>query len=117
MSYQVHGEAIKDGDASGGVAIILYNSGSVVVRTLAPTEFLVITDVFISDETGGDTWLVADSKAAGRYIVHASFAAQSGVDKVLKSPYRCPRGVTPKFYGSNAATISICIIEGFITEA
>jgi len=57
---RVHGEAITDGNASGGIAVVLYISGSTTVRTLADTEFLSVTDIKIMSEDGGDVSLVSD---------------------------------------------------------
>ena len=75
--HGIHGEAIIDGAANGGIAVILYTSGSVTVRTLGSTEVLHITDVQLLCETGADLWLVADSKAAGRYVVHGTVDAKA----------------------------------------
>ena len=116
FGYPIHGEIIVDGDASGGVAVVLYTSGTTDVRTLAASEFLVITDIQIIVEASADISLVADSKAAGRYLVHGNVAANGGVVRSLLSPYRCPRGVGLKFYGGGQAE-SACIVEGYITEA
>ena len=115
-SFSVHGEAIKDGNASGGEAVILYNSGSVDVRTLAATEVLYITDVQLLCETGADLWLVADSKAAGRYVAHGTVDAKGGVILHFSKPYACPKGKGLKFYGATT-NINSCLIEGFIREA
>lgn len=114
--YLVHGEAILDGDSSGGVDVILYEKGSTTVRTLATGEFLHICHVQVGNETGSDTWLVSDSKAAGRYVYHAVLGAK-GRERLFMSgcPYTCPRGKGLKFYGAST-NLNTCIIEGFITE-
>lgn len=115
-SFEIHGEAILDGDASGGVSVTLYNSGSTTVRTLDAKEILYITDVQILCETGGDVWLVANSKAAGRYVVHGAVAATGGMVVNFRKPYTCPRGKGLVFYGA-ATELNSCIVEGFIREA
>ena len=115
-SYLVHGESITDGNASAGVAVQLYDSGSVVERTLLATEVLHITDVQILCETGADIWLVADSKAAGRYVAHGTVDAKGGIVLHLSKPFVCPRGKGLVFYGA-ATNINSCLIEGFIREA
>lgn len=111
----VHGELITDGNASSLTVLVLYQSGSVTVRTLAADEFFTITDVLIILEDGGDFSLVADSAAAGRYIAHGNAAANGGLSRQLSNPYVCPKGVTPKFSGA-AANRSVCTVEGFITK-
>lgn len=115
MSFEIHGESITDGDASGGIAVTLYEKGSNTVRTLGATEFLHITDIQILCETGADVSLVADSKAVGRYLVHGTVDAKGGVITRLLRPYICPRGTGLKFYGATT-NLNTCIIEGFITE-
>lgn len=112
----VHGESITDGDASGGLTVTLYESGGVTERTLATTEVLYVTDIQIFCETGADVSLVADSKAAGRYLVHGTFDAKDMLSIHLSKPYACPKGKGLKFFGA-ATNINSCIIEGFIKEA
>lgn len=117
LGEPVHGEAILDGDASGGIAVILYKAGTTTVRTLAAGEYLHVVDVLIGNETGADTWLVADSKAAGRYVFHATMGAK-GRERLhfYDRPYVCPKGTGLKLYGA-ASNINSCIIEGYITQA
>jgi hypothetical protein len=114
--FLVHGESITDGDASSGVVLTLYESGGTTTIALGATKFLVITDAFIATEDGGDLSLVADSDAGGRRILYGNFAVNGGVDKVFITPYRCPRGVVPKLFGTTTGK-NIAIIEGYITEA
>lgn len=122
VGKHVHGERVVDGDATALTALTLYESGS-GNGTVAPTtytldedHFLVITDVYINDQTGGDFALVADSEAAGRYIAHGNIAANGVVSLSFNYPYACPRGVVPKFAGSQADR-SICLIEGYVQKA
>jgi len=116
-SYIVHGERIVDGDASVLTALTLYNSGSVVERTLLATEVLYITDVVIIIETANDIQLLADSAAGGRYIVDAkSPAVGNPITIHFNTPYTCPKGVVPKFKGASTNR-SMCVIQGFIREA
>lgn len=112
-SYRVHGEIIKDGDASGGETAVLYDSGGTTVRTLASTEFLHITSLFVNVESGGDVSLVADSKAAGRYIVHGNLPENGIIEHNVN--YRCPRGKVPKFFGA-AENLNVVLFEGYIVE-
>lgn len=114
--YNVHGESITDGDASGGIAVSLYENGGVTARTLASTETLYITDVQIACETGADCSVVADSKAAGRYLFHGTLDAKDVVSIHFAKPFVCPKGKGLKFFGA-ATNINSCIAEGFIREA
>ncbi len=114
--FNVHGESITDGNASGGIAITLYENGGVEERTLVATEILYITDVQIMCEDGGDIWLVSDSKAAGRYVAHGAVDAKGGMVINFRKPYVCPKGKGLKFYGA-AANLNVCLVEGFIREA
>lgn len=115
-SFEVHGEAILDGDADAGIAVILYEKGSVTVRTLAAGEFLHVVDAQLYCETGGNISLVADSLAAGRYLVHGTVNAKGGMIVHFNRPYTCPRGTGLKFWGAST-NLNSCLIEGFITEA
>lgn len=115
-SDEVHGEAILDGDASAGIAVILYEKGSVTVRSLQTGEFLHVTDFQIYTETGGDISLAADSKAAGRYLMHGTLDAKGGAIVHLSRPYICPRGTGLKLFGATT-NINSAIIEGFIRKA
>jgi len=115
-SYEVHGESITDGDASAGVAVQLYDSGSVVERTLLATEVLHVTDVQLLTETGADISLVADSKAAGRYVAHGTVDAKGGIVLHFSKPFVCPRGKGLVFYGATT-NINSCLMQGFIREA
>ena len=114
--YSIHGESITDGDASSGITFILYESGGVTVRELISTEVLYITDLQVFCETGGDVWVVADTKAAGRYVTHASLDAKGGIILHFNKPYACPKGKVPKLFGA-ASNLNIGLIEGFIKEA
>jgi len=117
IGHKIHGERIVDGDASTPNAITLYISGSTVARTLGSTEFLVITDLTIHTEAGGDLSLAADDDSvAGETIQRGVFAAKGGIDKTYRAPFRCPKGVVPKFKGASS-DVSICIVEGYIEEA
>lgn len=114
--YSIHGESLTDGNASGGVAFTLYESASTTTRTLTSKEVLYITDLQIFCETGGDVWVVADTKAAGRYITHASLDAKGGIILHFQKPYACPKGKVPKLFGA-ASNLNIGLMEGFIRES
>jgi len=113
---EVHGEIILDGDASGGLAVVLYKAGSVVVRTLGVTEILYVSDVQILCETGADVSLCADGKVAGEYVVHGTVDTKGGLILHFQQPRACTPGTGLTFYGA-AANLNTCIIEGFITGA
>lgn len=112
----VHGEAIIDGDASGGIAVVLYKAGTTTVRTLAADEWLHICHVIIGCETGGDVAVAADSKAAGRYLYHATMGAKGREWLCCHRPFVCPKGKGLKLFGI-ATNLNTCIVEGFITGA
>ena len=115
-SSEVHGESITDGDASGGIAVTLYNKGSVDVRALAANEFLYITDIIIGCETGADVSLCADGKVAGEYIFHATLDAKDVITHHFARPFACAKATGLTFFGASS-NLNTCIIEGFITEA
>ncbi len=114
--HPVHGESITNGAANGGIAVTLYLSGSTTTRTLGAKEVLYITDIQIVCEDTCDMWLVADSKAAGRYVAHGALDAKGGIVHHFSTPYTCPKGKGLVFYGA-AANLNTCIIEGFIMGA
>lgn len=111
----VHGERIVDGNASAGLDLALYISGSETVRELAANEYLVVTDVYIQIEDGGDFTLSSSTAAAGKYIAHGNLAAGGGVVIHFSNPFVCQLEEVPKFIGS-ATNRSTCIIEGYIVK-
>lgn len=118
-----HGERVIDGAANTATALTLFKSGhfddagDVVERTLQSDEFLNITDVVIIDEEAADVSLLADTAAAGKYIVLTKTAAGVPIVIHFNTPYVCPMGVVPKFTGgSGAAARSMCVIQGFISN-
>lgn len=111
---EVHGE-VSSADASAGVALTLYESGSTTARTLKATETLVLTDVLLVSATGGDVKLVADTDAAGRRIVKGTVAANGGISMSLYTPHYCPVGVVPKVIAP-AGQVDCCV-QGFIVQA
>ena len=119
MDYVIHGERVVDGDASVLAALTLYEMGSPnTARTLTGTERLHITDVLIMVESAADVILVADSEAAGRYIVSGGIAAGKPLVVQFRIPYICAKATIPKFAGGGAqAGRSMCIIHGFIRES
>lgn len=118
----VHGECITDGDASGGIAVVLYRpsaftaAGVAVVRTLEDNERLYVTDVQILCETGGDVSLCADGKVAGEYVAHGTVDAKGGIILHFQQPRACAPGTGLTLFGA-ATNINSCIIEGYITQA
>ena len=114
--FSIHGESITDGEASGGIAVTLYESGSVEARTLATKEVLHITDIQIACETGADVWLTADGKVEGEYVWHGTMDAKDFVSIHFSKPFVCAPGTGLTFYGA-ATNINSCLVEGFIREA
>ena len=116
-SSEVHGESITDGDASGGIAVTLYEKASVTEReALGASEVLYVTDFTIGCETGANVSLVADGKVAGEYLFHATLDAKDVVVVHLKKPYACAKGTGLIFFGAST-NLNTCIIEGFIASA
>ena len=107
--YNIRAERVVDGDASTLTALTLYEAGSMTERTLLSTEVLHVCDGQIVTETAGDVQLVADSAAAGRYLVNTKSASGHPI-RVL--PYICPKGVVPKFAGVSSNRNS-CILNCF----
>lgn len=118
---EIHGERIVDGDASVLTALTIYKSGGftaagvAVARPIAADEFLCITDVIITLQSASDYSLLADSAAAGKYIVQAASDTFGGIVLHFIEPYVCPMGVTPKFSSSGVERNS-CIIQGYVTK-
>ena len=111
-----HGEIIIDGDASGGLAVVLYKAGSTVVRTLTATEILYVTDVQILCETGADVSLCTDGKVAGEYVAHGTVDAKGGLILHFQQPRAGAPGTGLTFYGAGT-NVNSCIIEGFLAGA
>lgn len=117
MGEVIHGELVNDGNATTPAVLVLYTSGSATARTLASTEVLHITGVYISSETGGDYALIAGATAAaGKYILFGSLAATGIVVREYTQPFTCPPGVVPYFTGAGSNR-NVCLIEGYITSA
>ncbi len=116
MGDPIHGEIFNDGDSSGGVAVVLYEAGSTTVRVLKATDVLYITYMAVMTEVGGVVALVADSAAAGRYLLNGTFDAKGGIATHLSKPYTCPTGKGLKLIGISTG-LDTCIVEGFIKTA
>jgi len=112
----VHLERVVDDDASTLTALAIYPDGSTTAYTLLATDHLVITDILITVEAAGDVVLVADTAAAGKYIVSAGVAAGTVIAQSLATPYTCPVGVVPKFSGSTTLR-STCILQARLIKA
>lgn len=111
----VHGESITDGNATGGVAVVLYGHGTVTVRALAVDEILYVTDVQIMCQDACDMSLVADGLVAGEYVVHGAVDALDQINIHFQQPRACAVGTGLIFFGGGA-NISSCLVEGFITK-
>lgn len=112
----VHGEFFIDGDGSGANEVILYKQGSTAVRTLADTEFLYISDIVVTCETGGDVSVYFDTDAAGKRVLKMAVAAKSGYDHQYETPLCGPKGAKLYFVGAGT-NVNYIAIEGFIRSA
>lgn len=120
---EVIGVRYLNGNASTATALTLYIAGSSTERTLAATEMLVVTDVTILCEAGGDVALATDSDADGSLvdalydmIAVGNVAANGGIAISFSCPHYCPRGKVPKFVGA-ASDMNFCKINGYILRA
>lgn len=117
----IHGEAILDGDASGGIATLLYPMPGGAARTLGSDEYLHITDLTVANETGGDTWYDVDADGdddhdVGEVIFSAMMDAKDFIHIQFVTPFICPKGKVPKLYGA-ANNRNVATIQGFITQS
>lgn len=77
----IHGE-LHSADASAGVALLLYKSGSLAAYTLGVDEYIEIHSIDVVSAAGGDTVLYfsADGTVvAGGVIVRGTLAVNSGI--------------------------------------
>jgi hypothetical protein len=85
----VHGE-LHSADASGKVAVTLYEAGSNTARTLGSTEYLDVDSIEIITATGGDAYVylgtVAAGLVAGQVVIRGTFAANSGLSMSFDTP-------------------------------
>ena len=117
---QVYANEYLDGDASGGISLVLRKGGSQESRTLGSGEYLCITDIFVSTEDGGDIWLDFDADDDDDHdeediIVAGNLAPNGGIVQQLRTPLIGPAGATPKFYGV-ATGLDVCCVRGFILK-
>ena len=110
-----HAELIDDGNTSGGESLTLYASGTVTEITLANGEWLHITDIQISTETGGVVYLCADGKVDGEYIFAATLDAKDFISHHFSQPRACAAGTGLKFFGIST-NLDTCFVEGYITK-
>jgi len=111
----VHMERIVTGNASSAEDLTIYISGTTTEYTLQADEHVVITDVLIMSEAGGDVKLLADDESGGEYIVWGNLDAKDSLERSFHTPYVCPKGVVPEFMGGNNQGLEACICEGYIT--
>jgi hypothetical protein len=118
----VVGIAKVDGDTTAnGLEVVLYRAGELTARALATTEHLYITDVMITNETGGDTYLdlntgVDNLHVAADIIVAGNLQANGGIIISYVVPRQCPMGKKPRFYAA-ATNLNVCVIHGYIRRA
>lgn len=117
MSRDERGSSIKgivDEDASSGVEVTLYPSGSLTALTLGDGEYLTITDINLISPTGGAYTLSFGATAAG-LVVKGNADALGGLVHEFVVPVTGPAGVVPTF--TEAGTDATLIITGYITKA
>ena len=112
----VHGEYFLDGDASAEKSVVLYEGGTTTVRTLAANEYLYITDVVMTCETGGDVALYFGTDVVGKRLLKMAVAAKSGYDHAYKTPFCGLKGEGLKLTMA-ATNVNYVAIEGFIRSA
>ena len=69
-------------DASAGVAIPIFNQGSVIQRTIGSDEYLEIHSIRLVTVAGGDCYVLIGPDATlgtGETVVRGTFAANSGL--------------------------------------
>lgn len=102
MGYQgqeVHG-VLHSTDASSGVEIVLYDSGTGEVVDVGPRDHLDIHAVQLVTAPGGDCYILVGPDAtlgsdAGQTVVRGTFAANGGVFNELRPHYAGIRGGKP----------------------
>lgn len=98
----VHGE-LHSADASGKVAVTLYEAGSNTARTMTDREYLDVDSVLLVSAPGGDCYVylgtIAAGLAAGQTVVRGTIAATG----VLSAEF----GSTPR--SGVAGAIPVCV--------
>lgn len=101
MSYGNRGEEVvaqaSSADASAGDVEFTYHDGS-IVRTIAATEVLMVTDFTIVSAAGGAIAIMAVDNVATPTITLNLFAgtvaANSIIEKPMETPFQVPEGFT-----------------------
>lgn len=112
----VHGEYFLDGDASAEKSVVLYEAGTTTVRTLAANEYLYITDIVLTCETGGDVAVYFGTDVAGKRLLKMTVAAKSGYDHQYMTALCGPKGEGLKLTMA-ATNINFVVVEGYIRKA
>jgi len=115
---QVLGVVNSDGDTSAGVAVVLYIAGTSLVRTLAVTEILFVTDLQVITEDGGDIFVDTDTDADGDHdafdiLMAGRLAANGGLSAHFQVHHQCARGKLPKLYAS-ATNRDTLVLHGYV---
>ncbi len=83
----MHGDPVKgtinSADANAGVEITLYEIGSSTTRAITADEILLITDIMLVAENGGDCHVFIGADAtpgAGETILRGNFQSQGGAN-------------------------------------
>lgn len=101
-------------DASAGVAVTLYERGTLSTTTVAATERLCITAVLLVTAAGGDSFVFVgadNTEGNGEYVVRGTFAANGGVNTAVVE-FMGGRGHTP-FAQAPAGVVDV-IFYGYI---
>lgn len=109
---RVHGEA-SSANATSGVALSLFEAGSVTAATVGANDKLHIVSMLVIAVPAGRCVLAAAADTAGRRIAGGTLVANSGFALKFPMPFVCPAGVTPKIFCASAGQVDVSI-EGFI---
>lgn len=105
-------------DASAGVAVPMYTSGSKTVRTLGSTEMLMIESVVAVAAVGGDMHLFVGPDATpgtGETVVRGTVGTNGIISAVFGQGSAFARGETPFFIApAGAADVQF---TGWIVKA
>lgn len=113
---EVHGH-LHSADASSGLEVTIYKSGTKETRTIQPNEFLHITEFKIVTAAGGDThfWIgTGTTPAAGETVVRGTFNSNGGIaSQYTGTPFCGAKGSKP--YASAPAGVLDVTFTGRVT--
>lgn len=94
----IRGE-VSSADASAGIAASLFDASRAAV-VLAATDRIVIYDVIIVSNAGGNVALTVNTDAAGSRIIKGKPVAGGIIQLSFSRPVECPKGVVPKLFAA-----------------